>query len=122
MREYVRPTQTVVDQPAVVDDGYRSNFASRLIWLIAGIIVTLLAFRFVFILLGANPSNGFANFIYTVSYPFAAPFFGLFSYHSQYGIARFETASLIGIVVYSLIAYGLARLFTLGSHRYHPVA
>ena len=76
----------------------RSSIAARIVWYIAGILLVLLAFRFVFILFGANPANGFANFIYTASHPFAAPFFGIFSYNINYGVSRVELASLVAMV------------------------
>jgi small-conductance mechanosensitive channel len=85
----------------------------RIIWYIAGVIIVLLAFRFILTLLGANRSNGFADFIYTTSHPFVAPFFGLFGYNLQYGVSRFELYTLVAIVVYAIIAWGLARLFAL---------
>ena len=105
----------------VEDDGEytRSNsmrqasFASRIIWYIAGVLLVLLAFRFVLALLGANPNNQFANFIYSVSHPFVAPFFGLFGYNLHYGVSRFETYTLVAMLVYLVIAWGLARLFTI---------
>jgi hypothetical protein len=91
-----------------------TTLAERVIWYVAGILLVLLAFRFVLALLGANPNNGFANFIYTVSHPFVAPFFGLFGYNLQYGVSRFETYTLVAMAVYAIVAYGLARLVTLG--------
>lgn len=91
-----------------------STMASRIIWFIAGVLLVLLAFRFVLALLGANPNNAFADFIYTVSHPFVAPFFSLFGYNLQYGVSRFETYTLVAMAVYALIAYGLAKLVTLG--------
>lgn len=95
----------------------RSNIASRIVWFVAGVLLTLLAFRFVLVLLGANPSNGFANFIYTVSHPFAAPFFGLFGYSLRYGVSRVEVSTLIAMAVYAVVAYGIARLLTIGQNR-----
>jgi uncharacterized protein YggT (Ycf19 family) len=95
----------------------RSSLAARIIWFIAGIIITLLAFRFVLILLGANPSNAFANFIYSVSHPFAAPFFGLFGYSLHYGVSRAEISTLVAMFVYAIIAFGLSRLFTIRERR-----
>src|SRR5581483_4500799 len=74
--ETVRPTTAVL--------------VARIIWFIAGVLLVLLAFRFVLALLGANASNGFANFIYTTSHPFVAPFFSLFGYNLHYGVSRFE--------------------------------
>jgi uncharacterized protein YggT (Ycf19 family) len=91
-----------------------ATLAERIIWYVAGVLLVLLAFRFVLALLGANPNNGFANFIYTTSHPFVAPFFNLFGYNLQYGVSRFETYTLVAMAVYAVIAYGLARLVTLG--------
>ena len=45
------------------DHARPSSVAARVVWLITGILLTILAFRFVFILLGANRANGFADFI-----------------------------------------------------------
>ncbi len=85
----------------------------RIVWFIASVLIVLLLFRFVFILLGANAGNGFVDFIYTLSYPLAAPFFGIFSYSTEYGVSRFEFASLVAIAVYSLIAAGIVKLVTI---------
>lgn len=90
-----------------------ANLMARVVWYIAGVLTVLLAFRFVLALLGANPANAFANFIYTVSHPFVAPFFSLFGYNLRYGVSRFETYTLVAILVYLVIAWGLAKLFTL---------
>ena len=92
----------------------RTTVAERIIWYIAGVLLVLLAFRFVLALLGANPANGFADFIYDTSHPFVAPFFSLFGYNLQYGVSRFETFTLVAMAVYAIIAYGLAKLVTLG--------
>ena len=106
----VRRTQVVDNRDQVVT---HDSVAARVVWLIAGIIATILAFRFVLILMGANSANGFANFIYSVSHPFAAPFFGLFSYTQQYGQSRFELSTLFAIAVYLLVAFGIAKAITI---------
>jgi hypothetical protein len=95
---------------------YRANIAERVVWLVAGVILAILAFRFVFTFLGANPANSFAHFIYSVSQPLVAPFFGLFNYNYVYGVSKFETYTLVAIAVYALAAAGIARLVTLGRH------
>ena len=87
---------------------------ARVILYITGILLVLLAFRFILALLGANPNNGFADFIYTVSHPFVAPFFGLFGYKTQYGVSRFELYTLIAMAVYAFVGWALARLATIG--------
>ena len=107
----IREDDTVpVERAAVVD---KTNTAARVVWFIAGVLLTLLAFRFLLVLLGANPNNGFANFIYTISYPFAAPFFGLFGYDLKYGVSRVEISTLIAMAVYTVVAFGIARLLTI---------
>ncbi len=45
-----------------------TNLIASIISLIGGIIVTLLGLRFVLALLGANPANAFASFIYNTSH------------------------------------------------------
>jgi hypothetical protein len=90
-----------------------SSTAARLIWFIASVIISLLALRFILILLGANRGNVFVDFIYTISYPFAWPFFGMFNYDLEYGVSRFELSTLIAIAVYALLAAGLSYLVTI---------
>jgi YggT family protein len=102
------------ERPVTPRDDHRMNVAERFIWLIAGIIMGLLALRFLLRLLGANPNNGFADFIYSVSHPFAVPFFGLFNYTADLGAGRFEFETLIAILIYALAAWVLAKLVTLG--------
>ena len=105
-------TREVKDSPTSVDDG--PVLAARIVWFIDGVITVLLAFRFILSLLGANTTNAFANFIYSVSHPLVSPFFSLFSYNNiQYGTSRFEVYTLVAIVVYAVIAWGITYLLTL---------
>lgn len=116
----VRNRDEVVDEPVATSDvvagpNYGINVVSRIIWFVAGVILLLLAFRFVLALLGANTSNGFAQFIYNTSHPFVAPFFGLFNYNNiQYGVSRFEIYTLIAMAVYAAVAWGLSALANIG--------
>jgi hypothetical protein len=107
-------TATTVADP-VRNDGRAT--VVRIVWFIAGVLLVLLAFRFVFALIGANPANGFADFIYTTSHPFVSPFFSLFSYRLQYGVSRFEIFTLVAMAVYALIAFGIARLLVIDRPR-----
>lgn len=95
------------------DDDQSASLAARVVWYVAGVLLTLLAFRFVLAGLGANPANAFASFIYHASLPFVAPFFGLFGYSLRYGVSRFETYTLVAMLFYAVVAFGIARLFTL---------
>jgi uncharacterized protein YggT (Ycf19 family) len=112
-----RRVQTV-DEPGIAG-ARRESLATRIIWYITGLILALLALRFVLALLGANQANGFANFVYNVSHPFVAPFFTLFNYNLQYGVSHFETFTLVAMAVYAGIAFALAKLFTI--NRRHAV-
>lgn len=86
--------------------------AQRVIWFIAGLISVIIALRFVFLLLGANRGAGFTDFIYSLSAPFVAPFVGIFG-EPIYGTSVFEVSSLLAIAIYLLIAWGIAKLFTI---------
>lgn len=113
----VEPTDSTTTHEVSESRVGGATLAARVIWFIAGVIIILLAFRFVLTLLGANQANGFANFIYSTSHPFVAPFFGLFGYNLQYGVSRFELYTLVAMAVYAIIAWGLARLVTLAQPR-----
>jgi len=89
---------------------------AHLVWIIGTVVSIILAIRFLLILFAANSANGFVNFIYTISYPLARPFFGIFNYQIHYGVSRVEFASLVGIAIYSLIAYLIAKVLTIN----HP--
>jgi hypothetical protein len=92
----------------------QQNVAERIVWYITGVILVLLGFRFLLSLLGANITNGFANFIYDTSHPFVSPFFSLFSYDNYaYGVSRFEAYTLIAMVFYAVVGWGIAKLVTL---------
>jgi hypothetical protein len=109
----IRSSEVIHDHDTEVEKSHSENVAARIVWYIAGVLLVLLAFRFVFALLGANPVNGFANFIYTTSHPFVSPFFGIFNYDIRYGVSRFEVYTLVAMVVYSLIAYAITKLITI---------
>lgn len=90
--------------------------AQRVVWYIAGVIIALLAVRVLLYLFGANEGSGFVDFVYAVSWVFAAPFYGIFP-QPEYGRSVLDTASLVAMVVYALVAWGIAKLFTLNSAR-----
>jgi uncharacterized protein YggT (Ycf19 family) len=117
-RGVVNRNDEVVEEPTtdvVAEPNYGINVVSRIIWFVAGVILLLLAFRFVLSLLGANTTNGFAQFIYNTSHPFVSPFFGLFNYNNiQYGVSRFEVYTLIAMAVYAAVAWVLSALANIG--------
>lgn len=89
---------------------------AQIVWFIVGIVIAILAVRVVLALLGANLANGFANFIYSVSDPFVAPFRGLLQVGEfQAGVSRLELETLVAILVYALIGWGIASAVRLAS-------
>ena len=72
----------------------------------------ILAFRVVLKLLGASTFSGFTNFIYAMSSPFALPFAGILGVTGVSGMVL-EWSTLIAMVVYAIIAYGIVALFQL---------
>jgi uncharacterized protein YggT (Ycf19 family) len=89
---------------------YRST---QIVWYVLGLIEVLLAFRFVLKLLGANPGAGFTYFIYTTTYPLAAPFLAVFRTSHVSG-STFEWTTLLAMFVYWAVAMGLIKLFVMG--------
>jgi hypothetical protein len=78
------------------------------IYLVFGLIEAVLLIRFVLKALGASVEAGFAQFIYSVTSPFVAPFLGLFG-TPQAGGATLELHTLIALLIYALAAWLLAK-------------
>ena len=86
---------------------------TQVVWYILSVIEALLAIRFILKLLGANASAGFTSFIYTVTYPFAAPFLGVFRITRIEG-STFEWTTILAIIIYWLLAIAIIKLFLMG--------
>lgn len=84
---------------------------SQFVWLIVAGIIVLLAFRFVLMLLAANPANGFANIIYNVTNVLVAPFATLLPTPAFEGGSIVDVASIVAMVVYMLVAWMFVQLF-----------
>lgn len=110
----VQRTKIVRDE--VADRDHKQNVAQRVVWYIAGVILVLLAFRFLLSLLGANPGNGFADFIYGTSEPLVSPFFSLFNYDFDNGTSRLEVFTLVAMAVYAVVAWGISKLVSINQY------
>lgn len=86
---------------------------TQIVWYVLGLIEVLLAFRFALKLLGANPEAGFSSFIYGVTYLFAAPFLSVFRI-TQVAGSVVEWTTLLAMLVYLVVAYGIIKLFLMG--------
>ena len=86
------------------------NFrAAAVVWFIVGVVEIFIAARFLGKLFGASAQSAFVNFIYQVSSPMVAPFTGIFG-DTGSKTNTFETASLVAIVVYAVVGWGLVAL------------
>ena len=94
---------------------------TQIVWYIVGILEALLAFRFVLKLLGANPAAGFSSFIYSVTYPFAAPFLSVFKVAKVVG-SVLEWTTLLAMLVYWLIALAIIKLLVMSKSVSTPEA
>ncbi|WKZ24750.1 MAG: hypothetical protein QY321_04010 [Patescibacteria group bacterium] len=69
-----------------------------------------MAFWFILKLLGANFSAGSSSFIYGVTYPFTTPFLSVFNTTRVEGNI-FEWTTILAMLVYWLIAWGIVKIF-----------
>lgn len=116
-----QPIQSVqADQPArrsyrMDQSGERSRAvspayrASQIVYLLLGIAEALMIIRVALKLLAANADVGFVRFIYGLSAPLVAPFQGIFPTPVS-NTNVLELSSLVAIVVYALVAWGIARI------------
>lgn len=94
---------------------------TQIVWYILGLVEILLAFRFVLKLLGANAAAGFTNFIYSVTYVFAAPFLNVFRITKVAG-STLEWTTLLAMFVYWVIAFGIINMFMMSKKVSTPEA
>ena len=117
MADYLTKKTTI---KAVGVQAEKSQTVEYTIYFIFGVIVTLLLFRLGFKLTGANPVSGFVSFIYAVTGLFIMPFVGIFHQATSTGVevtAVLEPATLVGIIVYIILAWGIVQLVEILSGR-----
>jgi YGGT family len=83
---------------------------TQFVWLLAGVLETLFAVRIILKLIAANASAGFAQFITNLTAPFLAPFAGLITNPTASNGSVLEITTLIAMLVYALLAWGIVRL------------
>jgi ABC-type Na+ efflux pump permease subunit len=85
---------------------------TQIVWYAFTLLEILLAFRVFFKFTDANSAAGFTNFIYAVTWPFAEPFIAVFRTTTLAG-QIFEWTTLLAMVVYLLIAWGISNLLVM---------
>ena len=111
-REPVVQTQhQVVEDPSAEGRVLVARIAG-LIWLVFGALDVLIVLRIVLKFIAANPTSDFARFIYSFTDIFLSPFSSLIA-SPVIGAGVFEIPSIIALVVYTLLAWLIVRLFRL---------
>jgi uncharacterized protein YggT (Ycf19 family) len=76
------------------------------------LITTLIVIRFVLKLLGASLQSGFVTLIYSLTDALVTPFRAIFPATSGQS-STVDVASLVAIVIYALVGWGLVALVKL---------
>lgn len=94
-----------------------------LVYYFFGALDILLVFRLILKLLGASSTSGFVNMIYGLSGIFIMPFEGIFRRGFAQGVETtsvLEPATLVALVVYAIVAWGIVKLVRISSGEKQP--
>ncbi len=112
MRETTITTQE--DNTNTVKKGAtNSQTIEYLIYFLFGILEVLLVFRLIFKLMGASNSSAFVGLIYSITGIFILPFEGIFRRGFTQGLETtsvLEPSTLVAIIVYAVLAWGIVKL------------
>ncbi len=95
---------------------------TQVVWYILGFIEVLLAFRFLLKLFGANPNAGFSSFVYNITHIIASPFVSVFKVTYVTEGSIFEWTTILAMLVYWIIAFGIIKLFLMSKSVSTPEA
>jgi len=116
LTEIIKETVTTTDRRTGTPAGTEasgSQTLARLIYFLFGALEVLLIFRLIFKLAGASHGSIFVNFIYSITGIFILPFAGIFRTATTEGIETtsiLEPATLVAIIVYAFLAWGIVAL------------
>ncbi len=108
------PTSAAVEHNSAATVGSYNFRLAAIVGFVVGVVDILIAGRFLGKLLGASSQSAFVDFIYHVSAPLVAPFAGIFG-DTGSKVNLFETASLVAIVVYAVIGWGIVVLIKIAT-------
>ncbi len=120
MAEIVKETVTTQNEgpkAAVTTETKRIATSSQtveyLVYFFFGALEVLLAFRLVLKLMGASISSAFVGLIYGLTGIFILPFEGIFRRGFAQGVETtsiLEPSTLVAIIVYAVLAWGVVKL------------
>lgn len=92
---------------------FDQSMTRRILIVVFGLIETLLAFRFIFKLAGANPENTLIKLLYDTTQFMVAIFASIFTPATSDGletVSVIEPGTIIAMIVIALIALGISKL------------
>lgn len=104
--------------PPIKVEATNRQTVEYLIYFAFGFLEVMLAFRLLLKLTGANTISGFVKFIYGLTGIFVMPFQGIFHQAFSQGVdatAILEPATLVALIVYVLLAWGIVKLLRISS-------
>lgn len=90
--------------------------ATQLVWLLFGLLISMIGLRIGLKLIGANPGSPIVTLIYGFTDLFLFPFNGMVNSPTT-GNLVLELSSFFAILVYGLIAWGVAKVIWLVFYR-----
>ncbi len=125
MAEITKETTTTQNEgprEAVTTETKRVATSSQtieyLIYFFLGALEILLAFRLILKLTGASMASGFVGLIYGLTGIFILPFEGIFQREYIQGVETtsiLEPSTLVAIIVYAILAWGIVQLIKIFS-------
>ncbi len=113
---YVDPMGNQVENRVEVFEDQNQRRANTRFWItrityfVLAVLEVILLLRFIFRLLGANRSNGFITFLYSLSQVFVGAFNGIFNTGQALDKSVFEVSTIVAMIVYALVAWGIVSL------------
>jgi hypothetical protein len=80
------------------------------LFVLSGIVCSMIAVRFLLLALGADMTTPFAAFMLTLTAPLVDPFLGLFGASPTSGPSVLELSSLFAIFIYTLATYAIVSV------------
>ncbi len=110
--------ETTIEATPIKVKATNSQTIEYLVYFFFGALDILLIFRLLLKLTGANVASAFVGLIYALSKIFIMPFEGIFRRGFAPGVettAVFEPATLVAIIVYVVLAWGIVKLIRISS-------
>lgn len=115
--EEFREAITATDDTWAETEVFARPMAAAVVTWLAVVVESILLLRLILRLFAANPANDFVAFIYGLSRPLVNPFFGALGVQLNTGPGAFETATLLAMLVYGVVAYLIVSLIQTISRR-----